>query len=306
MITIAEEIASLKLGDPVRYMKLSIIPIFRPSGIMPQADYVLLEQAIEMGTARVTEVNGGGSVPELRFENLGDRPVLLLDGEELIGAKQNRVLNLSILIGARQVVPIPVSCVEAGRWQMQHPEFQAGPAMMYAAARAKRASQVSMNMRMSGSRRSDQSSVWEDIAGKAERLNSCSPTGAMNAIFERHVHTLEHYVRAFAWQEKQAGAVFTIGSAFMGLELFDNATSMRHLYPKLVRSYALDALDPEVSGDSASDEPEVTRFLQRVSSAPIFDEPSLGIGKDVRIGAMGVSGARSGGGPVPTTLCLLS
>jgi hypothetical protein len=30
---------------------------------------------------------------------LGERPVLLLDGEELVGAKQNRVLNLSVLVG---------------------------------------------------------------------------------------------------------------------------------------------------------------------------------------------------------------
>jgi hypothetical protein len=43
----------------------------------------------------------------------------LLDGEELIGAKQNRALNLTILAPAKQVIVIPVSCVEAGRWHLR-------------------------------------------------------------------------------------------------------------------------------------------------------------------------------------------
>ena len=44
---------------------------------------MLLGEAIAHGTARVTELDGGGSVPELRFENLGGKRVLLFDGEEL-------------------------------------------------------------------------------------------------------------------------------------------------------------------------------------------------------------------------------
>ena len=50
-------------------------------------------------------------------------PVLLVDGEELIGAKQNRVLNLSILIPAKQRCVIPICCVEAGRWRAASREF---------------------------------------------------------------------------------------------------------------------------------------------------------------------------------------
>ena len=43
---------------------------------------------------------GLGSVPELRFVNECGAPVLLLDGEELVGAKQNRIINLTILVAA--------------------------------------------------------------------------------------------------------------------------------------------------------------------------------------------------------------
>ena len=64
----------------------------------------------------VTEVSEAGSVPFLKVANGADRPLLLLDGEELIGAKQNRILNTTVLVAPHTEVTIPVSCVEQGRW----------------------------------------------------------------------------------------------------------------------------------------------------------------------------------------------
>jgi hypothetical protein len=43
-------------------------------------------------------VSEGGSVPNLRVINKTPHHVLLFDGEELKGAKQNRILNTTILI----------------------------------------------------------------------------------------------------------------------------------------------------------------------------------------------------------------
>jgi len=102
---------TLEIGTPVTSGNLTMVPLLARTPA--SADYLLLDDALDAGLAEVTEVSQGGSVPELFFRNKSDKDILLVDGEELVGAKQNRVLNLSILVAAGKQVNVPVSCVEA-------------------------------------------------------------------------------------------------------------------------------------------------------------------------------------------------
>jgi hypothetical protein len=288
MKTLAEEIAALIPGQLKTFQNLTIQPLLRQPPATVEPDYLLSEEAIAQGLARVTELDGG-SVPELQFENLGNRPVLLLDGEELIGAKQNRTLNLTILAPARKVTIIPVSCVEAGRWQMQSEHFKTADHVMYARGRAARARHVTASMRTNGSRRSDQGEVWADIDRMSSRMDAPSATHRMSAAYERHGLSIDRYVRAFSPEPMQAGVVFVIDGATAGIDLFDHPATMRRLFPKLLRSYALDALDsgPAKPGAATLD---AGAFLSLVGSARTCSESAIGIGKDIRIVGTEVSG----------------
>jgi hypothetical protein len=282
MIGLKEELDQLELGQPGHFRNLTLFPLLRkPTDDEP--DYILLEDAILGQLARVTELNGGGSVPELRFDNGGEQPVLLLDGEELIGAKQNRVLNLTILAPPKQTLVIPVSCVEAGRWHMEAPEFKPAAHMMYSRARATRAAHVTESMRASGTRRSDQSALWDELAVKAARVDVHSPTQAMSALYERHALQVEEFTRAFTWQDRQAGVAFGICGQIVGLDLLDHPATMRRIFPKLVRSYAMDALDAPQPMTEPAHRGHLSTFLAALASAPTFAEPAVGLGKDVRL-----------------------
>jgi hypothetical protein len=228
MIGLKEELDQLELGEPGHFRNLTLFPLLRKSS-NDEPGYLLLEDAIQRQLARVTELNGGGSVPELRFENGGEQPVLLPDGEELFGAKQNRVLNLTILAPAKQTLVIPVSCVEAGRWHMETPEFKPAAHMMYSRARAARATHVTESMRASGSRRSDQSALWDELAVKAARVDAHSPTQAMSALYERHALQVEEFTRALSWQDRQACVAFAISAQVVGLDLLDHPSTMRRM-----------------------------------------------------------------------------
>ena len=243
MNPVAQTLSSITLGPSSSIETITMFPLLGPPDVEAPASYLTLDQAIADGWTEITEVSEQGSVPELRVFNKGAQPVFILDGEELVGAKQNRVVNLSILVPAATRLTIPVSCVEAGRWRSRSRAFSSAPRTQYAAGRAKRMAQVTASMQMSGARSSDQAEVWADIAAKSERLEARSSTGAMEEMFTVHADFADRCVDALLPIERQCGALFLIGGRVVGFDLFDRASTLRRLLPKLVRSVAVDALD---------------------------------------------------------------
>ncbi len=134
---IADYVLGLTLGEPQVYKNFAAIPLFHPADGSPH--YVTLKQALEQGALTVTEVGHEGSVPELKVVNKGDTAVLLLDGEELIGAKQNRVLNTTILLAGHTETIIPVSCTEHGRWSYRSSSFGDSDVIMASQVRKEKA-----------------------------------------------------------------------------------------------------------------------------------------------------------------------
>jgi hypothetical protein len=295
MQAIIDFVSHLKVGTPAAHLNLAVFPIVDGSGAPP--DYLTLDEALARKTASVTEVSTGASVPELRFVNSGDRRVFLLDGEELIGAKQNRVLNLSIMVAAGKIIVIPVSCVERGRWAYRSREFRSSPQAHYAEGRAKRVRQVTYSMMSSGERRSDQGEVWRDIDLKFARFKEHSSTDSMAEMYESAAAALEEYVRSAAPAPGQVGAVFAVDGLLVGLDLFDSPETLRKLLPKLVRSYALDALGELRSRDTKTAEfpmpsqVDAEAFLRSVTTAEARAFPGTGEGEDVRLSGQGISGA---------------
>ncbi len=277
----------ITIGDSVTHESLRLLPLMAED-MESGGEYLTLKEALEGGLARVREVSEGGSVPELLFESRADLPVLIVDGEELVGAKQNRTINLTVLVSPRSKTLIPVSCVEAGRWRYESHDFQVSERAHFAQGRAAKASSVSDSMRQTGSRRSDQGRVWSDISYAAQTLSAPSPTQAMGAIFDRHHTSIEDFVRAFDPVDGQVGALFAVGGKISGFDLFDHASTLSAMLPKLVRSYAVEALGVPSNGCRRPGRKRAAAFLRRVAEAEVEGYPALGLGTDVRLTGRGV------------------
>ncbi len=283
-------LSSLKLGGPVTHGGLAVLPL--TSELRRQFDYLLLEDGLRKDLVAIREVSEGGSVPELKVDNRADLPVLIVDGEELVGAKQNRVANLTMLIPARGTTIIPVSCVEAGRWRYQSPHFDVSDRVQNARGRAEKLESVRHSIRRRGSRRSDQGRVWESIAEEADSLDAPSPTEAMGAIFDRHKETLDDYVNVVEAAPNQVGAVFIVGGRRYGLDLFDRPATFASFLPKLVRSYAIDVLGGRGGEREGSMNGQARAFLDRIAGGTFDDHPAIGLGRDVGVVGEGlVAGA---------------
>ena len=288
MQPIAAALSSVTLGEPAQFRSLTVIPLLAPEERIP--GYVLLDDALARKLAHVTEVSESGSVPELLFVNDAEDRVLLIDGEELVGARQNRILNVSILVGGLQKVVIPVSCVEQGRWSYRSRHFESAERTLFASARAKKSQHVSASLRASGSRYANQAEIWSDISHKAASLHVHSETEAMSDIYEQRRGRIEDYVTAFAPQPRQAGAIFAIGGRITGLEFFDAAETFRKLMAKLVRSYAMDAIEQPAAESRPPVEEVVRRFLDDMQAAALQRFKALGEGEDLRIESATIAG----------------
>ena len=106
---VRDAIRPVEFGPVASFANLSVVPLLDTAE--KDADDLTLDEALATGAARVTEVSDGGRVSELEVDVTGDRPVLLLDGEELPGAKQNRVANLTTCCrrGGRRSCPCRAS-----------------------------------------------------------------------------------------------------------------------------------------------------------------------------------------------------
>jgi hypothetical protein len=254
-------------------------------------DYQTFAEASAAGTVRVEEVSEGGSVPELRVLNDGEKPVLLLDGEELIGAKQNRIVNLTILCPASRALVVPVSCVEAGRWSHSRPDFVDSRQALFAQARARKTRDVSAALRERGERRADQQAVWDDIEVRARHLKTSSRTSAMSDMYVQHTAAIEQYEAAFSPIPGQVGALFAVNGRAAGLDVFDSQKALEAFLPKLVRSYALDALTLADSASGSASQADARDLMATVAQAPAGTFPAVGLGVDVRLESETVAGA---------------
>ena len=283
MQIITDSLSQITVGAPISVGNLTVFPLL--NGACNVADYLTLDEALEKGIASVTEVSKSGSVPELRFVNKGDLSVLLVDGEELIGAKQNRILNLTILVPGHQELTIPVSCVERGRWSYRSSTFASAPRAQFAMARAKRVASVSFSLRESGRPVSDQSEVWGDIDRLAATLKVGSPTSAMSDIYEAYSDDLHEKARAFSACPDQVGAVFAINKQVIGLDLFDNPSTFRKLLRKLVNSYALQAIasTSPAGGTEVDEKTSAEKLLRSLLDADAEGFSAIGEGQAVRI-----------------------
>src|SRR5438067_4320206 len=268
----------IQLGEPVERRGIVIVPLFPRTD--PRAEYLTLEQAIPLGF-HVTEVDAAGSVPELLAKNPLDSNVLLYDGEELLGAKQNRILNVTVLVPARSETKIPVSCVEEGRWSARSAHFAPSAHTAYPELRRRKAVQLSFAPLEPGAA---QSAVWEEVAAKADRMGVVSPTRAQADIYQARP-TRDDLRDAFPLVPGQSGALLALGERLC-LDYVSRPDACARLYPKLLEGYLLDAR--EHAGEKRAD---LDAFLERALTAPRRRRSSAGLGDDLRLAADNVVGS---------------
>jgi hypothetical protein len=223
--------------------------------------------------------------------------VLVLFGEEIRGAKQNRIANASFLVAPKTRVVIDVSCVEHGRWRRSGPErFRATGEVLSHSIRRKMSPHVAASRSRGGDFSADQREVWDEVGRRVQFSGANSPTGAYEDYLSTRAIDLDEVSAAFHPVGGQVGFVAAIGDEIVGLEAIGRPEVFARAFSGLLRAYAIDAIDALLARGDARRAAAAQRFdtpealLDALRLAQATAGPSLGLGSDLRIDDRGVRG----------------
>ena len=277
------------LGEPVTYENLTVFPVIS-SQQADTSGFVTLDEALASGDVVVTEQgsylrrtrDGGGDggystgaqVNQLVLINRGKRPLLLLAGEVVSGGKQDRIIGKDRIVptGA-EPLPLSVFCVEHGRWNGSSEKFSAASTMVHPSVRKRAAVDQSQTQVWAAVRGADAGSVHAAPPGRgavapvisSEAVNqviaSSAPTMSYRQIYE--TSRVGSSVEAFAGQLQRRFEAATKGQAVVGVvvafggevawsDIFASSPLFATYWPKLLRSYSVEALSRPGTRETAS------------------------------------------------------
>lgn len=283
MTTLTQEFT---LGEPRLAGPLVVFPVFGPS---PRLSYRLLVEALSLG-AFVKELDGGAVVGSLLVENPTGLPLLIYEGEEVLGAQQNRTFDVSVLVAASSRAVVPVSCVERGRWDSTRYGERFVSAAHTADPSLRRAKwRAADGLALAGLEpRANQGEVWEIVDSRLSSLGVASPSAAMSDAFDAHLTNLDSVADTITAREGQVGAIAQTSDRVLVLDLVSRPHAFASLLPRLARGYALDALG---GADARPDAAAAELLLSSALSARRQTLPTPGEGHAFRIFGEALLGA---------------
>jgi hypothetical protein len=288
-LNLKDYLSKIEMGEVQRYKNIAVMPLFvKDDG---KIDYLTLKEAMDRKVISVNEVSEGGSVPDLVVDVSDDVNVLILDGEELMGAKQNRILNASVLLWGKSRTTVPVSCTERGRWSHVSKSFHDSENVANYAVRMAKNISVSHALRAKMGYRSDQGKVWAGISDLEMKAKVMSSTHAMRDVYENKRSELDGYLKSFELKPGQRGMLVFIDGDIAGMDIVSKGKAYRIYQDKLLRSYCIHALYNSKQDKSEPDPARAREFLERISSCRESKYKSVGRGDDYRFEGKGFTGA---------------
>jgi hypothetical protein len=276
----ARDRAEYTLGGPQVAGPLAVFPVFGPH---PRLEYRAFVQAAELG-AFVKEIETGAVVTRLTVENPTDLPLLLYEGEEVLGAQQNRTFDVSALVPAGERIVVPVSCVEQGRWDHARHREALRPSPQAADPSLRRTKRAAVNV----AGRVDQNEVWAEVSDRLAEHGVQSRSAAMSDLYDGRRTDLDTLGRAIRHVDGQIGAVACVSGQPVALDLVSRPDVFAALLPPLAQGYALDAL----GGTEPEPDPRQTEYFLRSALAPPRRERrTIGLGRSVVLGTSAPIGA---------------
>lgn len=251
---------------PVPRHGIVLVPIFDCN---PQPlEAFTLRWGIANGHTRVTEVDDG-HVDRVRVEHTGATLILVLDGEEVLGAKQNRMFNASFLVPPHHPTVLPVSCVERGRWRHESAAFSSASRTVVTSVRKAKLQRIA---RGTGVYDAGQREVWKDVDTYLERTQIVSRTSAYADAANTRMQDIDASLDDIALERGQVGFAAVTARGDVTLDVFGSPGLFNRAWRTVGRGLLADDVDGVTPAESEAAVGDLLSQLQaiepRTQSAP--------------------------------------
>jgi len=241
----------------------------------PDAD--LLHEGLALKETSLREVSEQGDVNRVFVKHLGRRLLLLVDGEQIVGAKQNRVVNSSFLVEPGSEVVIPVSCVERGRWRYGARDFHASDTTLTGVARSRKLSRITKSVIRGRGYDAQQQAVWRDVDDYLERSQVVSTTAALEDAIASRRETTQSQLRLLRPLPRQVGVALVREGKLALMDVFASSTLYARAYKKIASGMIADGSS---GGSQTEDAPRiVAEALRRICEAQPTRKQAPGCGE---------------------------
>jgi len=283
--TLIDLVTNVEIAQAAVAGNLALLPLI--AGRHHAADpprYFLYQQAQDAGLVSIEEVSEAGSVGMLRVANRADRPVLLVEGEVLLGMKQTRVLNLTILVPATSVLDVPVSCVESGRWHSVS-EAATGKAAVNLApsVRAAKTVTVARSMRSASSFASDQNAVWAGVDRILDGHGADAPSRSYADLAAQDSRPLTGLAATVEPAPGQVGVIACVAGRVSCADMFEAPEVLASMWTGLVASYQAEAAMSDTKPLGARSDAAARRWFRSIAAGSPSVGPQLGAGSHLTV-----------------------
>ncbi len=261
-------IPEVRLGEPCVCSGVVVVPLFAETPLLPN-DYILASEALAKGTATVHEVSEEGEIPSLVVENMGDKPVLFVEGDEVRGGKQNRIFCRSVLAASGAATRIPVVCTEPRRWSY------GGPRQFTPGSRCPPSMQYFLKTRHGG----QQLNVWAAIRRQHLRLGIRSQSGGMSEASAKLPAVVEKLRSRLPYMEGSTGFAVAIAGKIALIEWFDKPVTCKEVYERFIDGLVFDAPGQENIGCPADEIAKTVKLYMKEEVRWQPARPRVGLGE---------------------------
>ena len=254
--------------------------------------YISYAKGLELKAVEIMESSQSGSVNEIYAINHSRHCIFIMDGDILAGAKQNRVLNTSVLLSPESKTMIPVSCVEQGRWNHKSVNFSATDYIAPVEMRKAKSEKVAMNLKTSNSFMADQGEVWDRVASYSAKMNIHSETGNLSDVYDNRSSVYEKYISKFRCEENANGIAFFINGKPVNIDVFNRTDVFKEYFSKMLKGIAMDAWGVKATKEMSQAEADYKTIetLDKLEAVDFELHNGVGLGEEKRFKTNEIAG----------------